>query len=218
MFSQMLYAQWKWNRDFLAFFTVAFFAIPLGVLMFALPEYGTWSTREYITWGQVVGGFSTIFAVIAGIAIAAQGYGVDERGGHIYALSLPITRRRFLGYRALGGFALLALPALGLWLGGTLAATQIELPPTLRAYAGALAVRALLGAWFVHSCIFSLRYAAGPRLRAVMGVLVVVAIAIPFIAVTTPQAHALLTRVGDFLISYPGPFGVLFGRWTLIDV
>jgi len=36
MFGQTLYLQWKWNRDFLAFYTVVAFAAPLVILWIAL--------------------------------------------------------------------------------------------------------------------------------------------------------------------------------------
>src|SRR5215207_1653675 len=50
--------------------------------------------------------------VAAGVTVAWQGYGTDERVGHIYALSLPITRSRALVVRTGSAALLLVLPAL----------------------------------------------------------------------------------------------------------
>lgn len=216
MFGQSLYVQWKWNRDFLGFYTAAAFAAPLVILWVALPHLGLTSGRELVSVGGVVGAATAVIAVLAGLTVAWQGYGVDERVGHIYALSLPITRGRMLAIRAGTAAIMLVLPALGVWAGAMLAAGQLELPPSLHTYAGSLATKALLASWLAHACMFALRYCARRRAKVVLGMLVFSAGALAFTRGVAPGGAA--TQVADFLISNPGPFGVLFGRWTLIDV
>ena len=100
MFSQTLYVQWKWNRDFLAFFTAVGFAAPLIIIWIALPHFGFTSPRELVSVGGAIGAVCGGIAGVAGMSVAWQGYNIDERGGHIYALSLPITRLRALWLRA----------------------------------------------------------------------------------------------------------------------
>jgi hypothetical protein len=39
-----------------------------------------------------------------------------------------------------------------------------------------------------------------------------------FATEAVPSARATIVRTAEFLISNPGPFGVFFGRWTLLDV
>ena len=218
MFAQTLYVQWKWNRDFLAFYTVAGFAAPLIILWIALTYLGLTTARELVLVGGVVGVTTAAIAVIAGLTVAWQGYGVDDRVGHIYALSLPVTRTRALALRAATAALILLLPAVGVWIGSMLAATQVTLPPMLRSYAGALAIRALLAAWLAHTCMFALRYAAGRRAKVVLATLVVMIGTLGFATEAVPAAREAILNVGNFLISSPGPFGVVFGRWTLIDV
>jgi hypothetical protein len=218
MFRQMLFVQWKFSRDLLAFFIGIGFAIPLLVLWFALPRLGGASTRELMAVGQMVGWFSLGLAVLAGGVVAAQGYSVDERNGHTYALTLPITRSRFLAIRAAAAFAILVLPALGVWLGGMLAAAQVALPATLRSYSGSLALRVLLAAWLAHSCVFALRYAAGRRAKIVLFALSASLVAAVMLATIAPGTRHVVSRAGDFLVTHPGPFGIFFGRWTLFDV
>jgi hypothetical protein len=218
MFAQSLYVQWKWNRDFLGFYTAAAFAAPLLILWIALPQLGLSSGRELVNVGGVVGATNAVIAVLAGVTVAWHGYGIDERGGHIYALSLPIGRARALAIRAAGAAIMLVLPAVGVWIGAMLAAGQLQLPPTLHSYAGSLASKALLASWLGHACMFALRYCARQRAKVV---LISLMLGLGVLAVTVsvaPNARGAITRVGDFLISNPGPFGVLFGRWTLIDV
>jgi len=218
MLGQTLYVQWKWNRDFLAFYTMVAFAAPLIIFWVSLPYLGLTSPRELVNVGGVVGATTAVIAVLAGLTVAWQGYGVDDRAGHIYALSLPVTRVRALSLRAATAVLMLALPALGVWIGATLALNQLTLPPTLHTYAGSLAVRALLAAWMAHAFMFALRYAAGRRAKMVLATLVIAVGVLGFMTVAVPSTRPAIMRAGDFLISNPGPFGVLFGRWALIDV
>jgi hypothetical protein len=218
MFGQTLFVQWKWNRDFLAFYTFVAFAAPLIILWVALPHLGLSSARELVRVGGVVGIAIAVISVCAGLTVAWQGYGIDERVGHIYALSLPLTRTRALTMRAASALALLAVPALGVWIGSVLAATQVTLPPSLHSYAGSLASRALLAAWLAHACIFALRYSAGRRARAVLFTLTMVIGSLGFATEAVPGARSTIIRTAEFFISNPGPFGVFFGRWSLIDV
>jgi hypothetical protein len=120
--------------------------------------------------------------------------------------------------RAATAAVILTLPAVGVWLGSMLAAGQVALPPTLHSYAGSLAGRALLASWLAHACMFALRYSAGRRAKIVLGTLIMLVGSLGAATEAVPNARATILRVGDFVISNPGPFGVLFGRWTLIDV
>jgi hypothetical protein len=218
MFAQTLFVQWKWNRDFLAFFTIIGFVAPILILSIALPHLAMASPRELVTVGGIIGVTVATVAVVAGLTIAWQGYSVDDRIGHIYALSLPVTRRRALVMRAATAVVLLVIPTVGVWAGAMIATARASLPPTLQSYAGSLALKAILAAWFAHCCMFALRYAAGRRAKAVMGTLAVGAMLLALLAVVWPATQDPIARVGGYLISIPGPFGVLFGRWTMIDV
>jgi len=218
MFGQTLYVQWKWNRDFLAFYTFVAFTAPLVILWVALPHLGLSSARELVRVGGVVGIAIAVISVCAGMTVAWQGYGVDERVGHIYTLSLPITRTRALVMRAAAALALLTVPAMGVWVGSALAAGQVALPASLHSYAGSLAGRALLAAWLAHACMFALRYSAGRRAKVVLFTLALGIGSLGFATEALPSARSTIVRAAEFLISNPGPFGVFFGRWTLIDV
>lgn len=218
MFAQMLFVQWKWSRDLLAFFAVACFASPLIIFWIFMPEWGVPAAQELVIAGQVIGWFCLFFALFAGGVIAQQGYGMDDRAGHVYALTLPVTRSRFLVTRSTSAFVLLAIPALAIWIGGTIAAAQVEIPPSLRTYAGSLALRAVLASWLTHACVLALRQRMGQRLKLAVLVLTGVLIAFAALLGVAPELRSVLTRVVHFLNTHPGPFGVIFGRWTLFDV
>ena len=212
MFRQMLYVQWRWNRDLLALFIVLGFGLPLLMLRITLPDV------DLIFAGRIVGYSTIIISLLAGMVVAAQGYGMDERGGHVYALSLPCSRARFLGLRSLAAFGLLGLVALAFWIGGMVALSQVDVPPMLQTYAGSLAIRALLGAWLAHATLFAIRYAAGRRTKQVFGVLALIVLLLTISAAFFPATRTLIARVGDLMTAFPGPFSIVFGRWTLIDV
>ena len=218
MFSQTLYVQWKWNRDFLAFFTAVGFAAPLIIIWIALPHMGFTSPRELVSVGGAIGAMCGGVAALAGMTVAWQGYNTDERVGHIYALSLPITRLRALWLRAATAGITLLAPAVGIWIGGMIAASQMNLPATLESYAGALAIRALLTSWLVHACIFALRYSAGRKAKTILGILAGAVMLTVVLAALAPASREQIIRLGQLISSSSGPFGVLFGRWTLIDV
>jgi hypothetical protein len=110
------------------------------------------------------------------------------------------------------------VPAIGIWIGGVIAANQMNLPATLESYAGALAIRALLTSWLVHACIFALRHSAGRRTTAILGVLIAAVILVVALSIVVPSTREQIAHLGQLISSSPGPFGVLFGRWTLIDV
>lgn len=218
MFRQMCWVQWRWSRDLLAFFVVAGFTLPLVVGWISVPEMGSPTVRTILRMGSMIGWCCLGLSLLAGGALAAQGYGMDERAGHIYPLSLPVTRTRFLVMRALAAGVLLVMPALAIFIGGTLAAGQIELPATLQSYAGGLAIRALLAAWLAHSIVFAVRYAAGRRSRFVFFGVLMLVVASALLSLVEPGARSALVWLNDVLNTHPGPFGVLFGRWTLFDV
>lgn len=220
MFRQMLFVQWKWNRDVLAFLVLAAFATPLWAFWLSTRGIGAdaVSAQELMTSGRIVGGFCLVWAIIAGGAIAVQGYGMDDRTGHVYALSLPVSRSRFLATRSAAGFALLGLPALAAYLGAWLTVSQVAVPDSIRAYPGALALRLLLGAWLAHSVIFAVRYTSGRRSKGVFLVLLLAFGCSGMLFGLVPEARRVLGAIATALSADPGPFGILFGRWSLFDV
>src|SRR3954462_8292696 len=68
------------------------------------------------SWGV---GYALAAAAI-GLALAMLSWGFDHRLRHVYALSLPIARWRYVLYRFTAGLAVLAIPVVAL-----LVATEI---------------------------------------------------------------------------------------------
>lgn len=166
---------------------------------------------------QALGPMLAFLALLGAFVLAVYPWTVDAETKHVYPLSLPITWPRYVGMRFVAGALTLVLPAVALYLGGRLAVSMIELPPLLRSYAGALAVRWLLAAIVAYSLSFALQYLAGRR-ATVVALLIVLGIVGLFAVLELAGAHDVGDAIGRFLFEFPGPLGVFSERWVLIDV
>ncbi len=220
MFTAMLRAQWIWSRAMMLFFLGAGFTIPLLSVPLVSRGRHTWMTSANIVdLGGVIGVAIAILIAIAAVAIEIQNWSVDERGGHIYTLSLPIDRRRYASYRLIGSFLLLSLICVAIAAGGISAGALLDLPSTLRTYPVALALRALLAGWFVHTLAFAFRLGAWDRSgKTLFAALLAVAVALILPAAWPGATTGWLPMVGRLLIAPGGPLGILAGHWSLIDV
>lgn len=220
MFTAMLRAQWIWSRAMMLFFLAAGFTIPLLSVPLVARGRHTWMTSANIVdLGGVIGVAIAITMTVAAIALEIQNWSVDERGGHVYTLSLPIDRRRYASYRLAGSFLLLALVCLAIAAGGLAAGALLDLPAALRTYPVALAVRALLAGWFVHTLAFAFRVGAWERSgKTLLVALLLLATALIVPSAWPGTATGWLSVVGRLLIAPGGPLGILAGHWSLIDV
>ncbi|MBK6455338.1 MAG: hypothetical protein IPF87_04570 [Gemmatimonadetes bacterium] len=220
MFVAMLRAQWIWTRAIMLFFLAAGFALPvLSVPMSARFGIGWISANGYVEVGGMIGLLVAITVCLAAVALVVQNWSVDDRGRHVYALSLPIARRRYLLYRLGAGFLLLGMLAVAIWLGGAAASGLLELPESLHAYPASLALRALMAAWLVHALAFLVRFGAGQRARGVVfGALILLFLFVLLPAETLPAPLTWLSLASRALVLPGGPFGILVSPWSFIDV
>ncbi|MEO7962675.1 MAG: hypothetical protein ABIT38_02065 [Gemmatimonadaceae bacterium] len=216
MWLAIVRSQWAFSRTTLLFFTVVSFAAPLSAVVF--PSMAGGDPAALIFSGEVAGLLVLGAITLASILLAAQSWAIDARVGHIYALSLPIARRRYVVYRILAVCALLSVIAGAVFLGGLAASAIVILPDTLSAYPFALALRALLGAWLIACTTMALRMSAGERLPFVVLAVLVATVLGAFMLNTGMNEPHAWQGLMQFLRSPTGPFGVLLGRWTLIDV
>ena len=220
MFVAMLRAQWIWSRSTMLFFLAAGFAAPLVSVTLADGGGSQWlSPSSIVDMGSSVGLLVAITVTMAATALVIQGWSADDRGRHVYALSLPIGRPRYLAYRLAGGFLMLALLAIFVAIGGAAAAGLLDLPASLRAYPVALAFRALLASWLVHAFVFLARYGAGRRAAfLVLATLLTLLLIIALGSAVAPGAIDALLIAWRALTDARGPLGILVSHWTFIDV
>jgi hypothetical protein len=221
MFRVILQSHWNWSKLLLGPGVVAAFALPiLAVQQVNDPGYADWNPwgtagllREVESWGI----WYAALAAALGLAVATSAWGSDHRGGHVYALSLPVERWRYALLRYASGAVLLAVPLLSFWLGALLATASIDLPNSLHAYPTALAMRFALASLVAFSVFFAI--SAG-TIRTAGYILVVIGglLVAQLLLATAGAGVDPLEYVIDRLTSWPGPFEVFTGRWMLIDV
>lgn len=229
MATQMLYLHWKNVRLGLVPFVVAAFGLPLLVVQGAgRPEgitdafYASFLLESSQVWLSLF----PILAAATGVTLALSAWSWDHAGNHVYALALPVSRARYALLKFGGGALLALLPAAALLTGGLLAAASVALPLGVQAYPLAVAMRFFYSTLLVYALTFAL--AAGTIRTAVMVITAWVATLIAGDLVLQVAAMALarpeLATVNvtqwayRLLTDWPGPFHILAGNWSLIDV
>jgi hypothetical protein len=218
MFRVMLLSHWNWSKIFLTAAVVGAFALPV----LSVQEAGTQDPSRWGLWELLrsVQSWSVWYAALAaglGLILGTSAWASDHRGGHVYALSLPIERWRYVLMRFSVGVVLLMVPVLALWIGALVASASIELPEGLRAYPTALAGRFCLASLIAYSVFFAI--SSGTARTAGYVLVVIGGLVAAQILLSTAGVHASpLIGLMHWLTSWPGPFEVFTGRWMLIDV
>jgi hypothetical protein len=217
MFGMILRTQWAWTRLTVAAISVVAFLAP-AIVWRAASQQVRGPQADVVVYGfGALGPLLSFIALIGAFLIAAQPWTIDAETQHVYPLSLPIAWSRFVAMRFGAGVIFLLLPALGLYLGSLVVLTMIEMPPMLRGYPGALAIRFLLASAVAYAGTFALQYLAGRRAAVVaLGVMIVIGVAA--LATWALGAPDVVSLVGRFLFVWPGPLAVFSEPWTLIDV
>lgn len=218
MFAQILYTQVKWTRGAIAVLSVVAFAAPAGLWRIAHNSfYGTYSPMAVMRGFEALGPSLALLAFFCGFMAVAQPWAIDAAARHVYPLSLPIAWSRYLSLRFGAGALLLLIPTVTLWLGCLLVLSFVEIPATLHAYPGTLALRFLLGALLSYAGMFAVQYISGRKAaHLLLGVMLVVAV-LALAAELTSNTKLLATIVG-YLFKWPGPLAVFANNWMLVDV
>jgi hypothetical protein len=231
MFREILFVNWKASRFGLLPIIMAAFGLPfLAVKGIRLGHLfprsdllrGTEILLSVSEWAQLF----PALAFSLGAVLALMVWNWDHRGGHVYPLSLPLARWRYVLLKMGSGGVLLLIPVAALWLGSLLAVSLVEIPDGLRAYPTAIAFRFLLSTSICFAVFFAM--AAGTMRTAVL--LLVSWILLIFLGEFLPpllggvlgipslERFRFLEWFLSAAMSWPGPFEVLAGNWMLIDV
>ncbi|HVX40476.1 MAG TPA: hypothetical protein VHB25_12970 [Gemmatimonadaceae bacterium] len=210
----VLDTQWAWTRGVLLLGSIVAFALPLVALDMAV---GAKSEVAFIGTMQA---WSIGYALTAGgmgllIAIATWSY--DHRLRHVYALTLPIARWRYVLQRYTAGLALLALPTIALLAGAEIASHSSAVPTTLHAYPVALTLRFAFATLVAYSIFFGISSATARTAGYVLGAIALVIVAQTVLS-AAGSSVSVIGRVSDIVFATPGVLAVFSGRWTLIDV
>lgn len=214
MWRAILENQWKWTKGLAFFGVLVGFALPLLSLRTAL---GAESVATFINIMAAWGVGYAIAAGALGLMIAVVSWGFDHRLRHVYALSLPIPRWRYVLMRFGAGVVTLALPVLAVFIAGEIVAHSSLVPKELHAYPVALTLRFAFALLVAYALFFAIS-AATPRtagyLLGAMAFLIVAQVLLGAIG-------AKFDVVSNFLrivFATPGLLAVFGGRWTLVDV
>jgi hypothetical protein len=218
MFGQIMFTQWRWTRLIVASMTV---------FAFMAPSIAWWVGAERVVYptkpAAVMAGFEStgpmiaVLAMLGAFLLAAYPWTMDAASKHVLPLSLPIPWRRYVSLRYAAGALLLIPSAVALWLGSLFILSIVELPQTLRAYPGALALRFFAASLLMYSLVFALQYVAGKR-SPVVALSLVVGVALLGFGLEAIGSGEINRRLTMWLAEFPGPFAVFVTEWKLIDV
>ena len=231
MYQPMLFLHWKQVRLGLIPMILAAFGLPLLSVqgLGTAPGMETASLEAY----RIVSDFPMwmplfpMMAVLTGIVLALSAWSWDHQFKHVYALSLPLARWEYAMLKMGAGAVLALIPAAALWLGGLIAAASLSLPEGLNAYPSELALRFLLATLISYAAAFAMA-SSTVKTTAILASLVIGSLIIgeplstwlaapPFEIVSLAQ-ESLTERAVNAVMTWPGPFEVFMGNWTLIDV
>lgn len=218
MFRQILFTHLRWTRTILA---------SMAVLTFLTPALAWWigasrvlnaaSPRAIMAGFQSVSTILIVTSLLGAVLMAAYPWTVEAATKHVLPLSLPVTWRRYVTMRFGAGALTLVLPALTLWLGALITMAMIDLPDTLRAYPGTLAIRFLTATLLAYAGTFALQYLAGRR-SAVVLLVALVAMAVVSLGLEFTGNRAVVDRLVEWVTTAPGPLAVYAADWKLVDV
>jgi hypothetical protein len=218
MFRMTLYVQWRWARLITWLGAIVSFGVPLlSVQEVSGPGA---STPQAMAVLEAMRSWSVVYPVLAAalaVLTATAAWGPDHRGRHVYALSLPVPRWRYALLKLGAGAALLVVPVLSLWLGAALASATVDVPPGLRTYAGALALRFALAVTVGYGVFFAIS-ASTARTAGIILTVIGGLVAAGALAGSAGVEINMFDVVHAKVLDWPGPFAVFTGRWMLIDV
>src|SRR5688500_18182398 len=156
MFRAVLFTQWKWTRGALLFSTCLTFALPILSMRAAGRALVEANARTLLIQIESFGIFYALCSGLVGLLVAAMAWTSDHSGRHVYALSLPIERWKYVAMRYGAGATTLAAPIIALWVGAIVAIASVDIPAGLHAHPTGLAVRFALALVLTYSVFFAI--------------------------------------------------------------
>jgi hypothetical protein len=218
MFRQILASQWRWSAVAVVLLAIAGFGVPvLAVQRAGLISPSEWDVVQMLAQMRAVGVLFPLLALITGAALAGAAWAADQRGQHVYALSLPVPRWYYALLRFAAGLVLLAPIVLSLWIGAVVAARAATIPEGLTSYVGPVVLRFALSVLVTYALLFAVVAATKRVQQAVLGAFVLL-ILVQVAALLAGLRLDLLDATLGRLFEWPGPFQIIAGPWMLIDL
>jgi hypothetical protein len=220
MFRAVFYTQWKWTRPVIVLAALVAAYIPVTALRTA--PYKDAATYHIPSLYSSIAGASAGYQLLAlalAVVVAISTWQADINRQHVYALSLPLPRWKFVLLRFGAGASLLGIVAVAVSLFGGIAAALAPLPPMLHAYPIGLGVRFWLGALIPFSLIFALLASNQKAVRVlVIGLVTLIAVDYLLSAFGVTRDPVIIRWLVDATYSSRGPLAAFLSKWMLIDV
>ncbi|HEY2806984.1 MAG TPA: hypothetical protein VGI92_14085 [Gemmatimonadales bacterium] len=219
MLGNILKAQWTSARAIVIVFGILAFTIPLASVFYGgdLTISNVFQVSTWLATSRLVGQAIPITALALGVLLGMSAWSADHSGRHVYALSLPVPRWKFVLLRFEAGAILMAGPVAALGVGALLASAVVKLPTGIHAYPLQLTLRFAMAAMVMYAIFFAI--SIGTK-RVVVGTLSAIgALILGDIALgAIGSSPALVEGAYRLLTHWPGPLAILMGRWALFDV
>ena len=213
MYRMILVTQWKWTRAVVLIATILGFAIPLASLQTASSAR---SAADFVTRMQQFGIWYALLAAGVGLLVALTAWAHDQRGRHVYALILPVSRARYVMMRLAAGLSFLLPPAIAILLGALFVTLFGAIPAGLTSYPLALTLRFFFAACVAYVMFFAIASATQKTAGIILGVVATILLAQYVLSLAGPEIE-LTQRVIELLFAQPGVFSIFSGRWSLVD-
>ncbi len=219
MFTEVLRAQWRGSRVATVILALLGFAAMLTTVYWGgdLGSAGSTRVAYWLAASERIASLLPYLSLLVGVASGFGAWAPDHAGRHVYALSLPISRPRFVALRFGAGAVITAVPAVAVLLGAIVASLSVSLPEGLHAYPAQLTTRFLLASLTVYAIIFALAIASRRAQLLVAGVIGGVIVADILLAAWSVP-FSVTAQTLFWLTTWPGPLSIFAGSWTLFDV
>lgn len=219
MYREMLRMQGRTTGLIVAVLTVVGFTAPLMTVLYGanLGRASTYTVGSWLEAATSVGAALPVIALISGVLLGMSVWSADHLGRHVYALSLPLPRWRYVLLRFGVGLTFLAAPVAAVTVGALIASSVVDLPEGLHAYPVPLSVRFGAAALVCYSLFFALSTATRRVALVLLGALGGFVLGDILLA-ALGQSGVVLETTFRLLTTWPGPLAILMGRWALFDV
>jgi hypothetical protein len=219
MYAVMLRAQWRTTRVLIAALTVVAFGAPLATVFYGanLATASSYTVGSWLSAATSIGSAIPVIALLTGVLLGMAVWSADQLGGHVYALSLPLPRWRYVLLRFAVGATFVAAPVAAATAGALIAASAVQLPEGLHAYPLPLALRFATATLVCYAIFFALSTATKRLALVLLGTLGGLVLGDLLLAALGKDAVVVVTGF-RLLTTWPGPLAILMGRWALFDV
>ena len=216
MLNAMIWFHWRSCRAWIVAAAFSAAALPVVSVVRSWPrEPGAVPVLlgQLDAWGV----FYPVLAAALGLSTALIVWQADHRGRFVYALTLPVRRWRYVWFRFVAAAAWIVVVGLVLWVAALTSVGMLSIPPSLRTFPTALAVKFVLAALSVFAAGYCFTALPAPTQR-ILGRAVLALLVVQVGALLLGMNADWLSPLASGLFGRWGPFALLGGRWMLIDV